>query len=86
MPIVFVAAIVLIVYVIVSLFSGKRIFLPLLGFVTTVFVGFFVDSLISVPMNWPGAGAIFSVATMGGFILWAVQKPKKGEDEEHKDN
>lgn len=83
MSIVFVAVIILLAYVVVSLFAGKRIFLPLLGGVTTILVGYLADALIGLAMNWPGAGAVFAIAAMGGFLLWAVQEPKppKSKDE-----
>ena len=70
--------------VIISLFHRTAVFLPLLGFVATVFAGYLGSALLGTAMNWPDAGAIVAVATMGAFILWAIRHPKPpqkdGED------
>lgn len=50
-----------------------------LAFFATVLAGFLTDSLIGVRLNWPDAGAIAAVATMGSFLLWAVRHPKAQE-------
>ena len=53
----------------------------LFAFICTVLVGFFADGWIGSWLNWPDAGAIFAVATMGCFILHAVNK-KRGKDDD----
>ena len=53
--------------------------MPIFAFFVTIFVGFFADSIFYNWMNWPGAGAVFAVATMGAFILWTLRE-KKGDD------
>lgn len=45
----------------------------LFAFVITVLVGFLTDSIFA-SWNWPDAGSIFAIATMGAFLLWSNQK------------
>lgn len=40
----------------------------------TIAAGYLGDALIGVPMNWPDVGAVFAVATMGAFILRALNR------------
>ena len=47
-----------------------------LAFFATILAGYLTDSLIGTRFNWPDAGAIAAVATMGSFLLWAVRHPK----------
>ena len=42
----------------------------------TIAVGYLGVALIGGPMNWPDAGAVFAVATMGAFLLHAIEKKK----------
>ena len=51
------------------------------AFTCTVLAGFFAASTLGTVLNWPDAGAIFAVATMGCFILHAVNK-KRGKDDD----
>ena len=47
-----------------------------LAFFATILAGYLTDSLSGTRFNWPDAGAIAAVATMGSFLLWAVRHPK----------
>ncbi len=44
----------------------KRI---VIAFAATVLVGFFAAGTLGNALNWPDAGAVFAVATMGAFLL-----------------
>lgn len=50
--------------------------LAAIAFAVTIAAGYVADSFF-YSWNWPGAGAIFAVATMGAFLLWSVQKKNK---------
>lgn len=39
------------------------------AFVVTVVVGYLAASIFGNWLNWPDAGAVFAVATMGSFII-----------------
>ena len=54
--------------------------MPVFAFIVTIAMGIFVDGFIGIPMNWPNAGTVVAVATMGLFVLWAVRHPKSGEE------
>ena len=56
--------------------------MPIFAFFVTIFVGFFADSIFYNWMNWPDAGAVFAVATMGAFILWTLREKKRGDDDQ----
>lgn len=45
--------------------------------VVTVVVGFLAASLFGNWLNWPDAGAVFAVTTMGGFLL--ADRNRRGE-------
>ena len=40
----------------------------------TILVGYLSAATIGVEMNWPDAGAVFAVATMGAFLLHTMKK------------
>ena len=44
--------------------------------IITIFVGFLASSTLGNLLNWPDAGAIFAIATMGAFILAAIRREK----------
>ena len=46
----------------------------ILAFIVTVVVGYLGDAIFGALMNWPDAGAIFAIATMGIFILHKLKK------------
>ena len=46
-----------------------------------VLAGFFAASTLGTVLNWPDAGAIFAVATMGCFILRAVYRKRGTGDD-----
>ena len=56
--------------------------MPILPFFVTILVGFFAAGLFGNWMNWPDAGAVFAVATMGAFILWTLREKKRDDDPE----
>ena len=56
--------------------------MPIFAFFVTIFVGFFADSIFYNWMNWPGAGAVFAVATMGAFLLWTLREKKRDDGPE----
>ena len=54
------------------IFFMKKIILfviLIIAFIVTVLVGYITEAVFSAWLNWPGAGAIFAIATMGLFIL-----------------
>lgn len=53
--------------------------MEILAFLVTIFVGYLADALIGFRWNWPDAGSIFAIATIGSFLLWAVRHPKHKE-------
>ena len=48
--------------------------MAIFAFFVTIFVGFFASGIFGSWLNWPDAGAVFAVATMGAFILHEVRK------------
>ena len=56
--------------------------MPIFASFVTIFVGFFADSIFYNWMNWPGAGAVFAVATMGAFLLWTLREKKRDDGPE----
>ncbi len=46
------------------------------AFFTTIIVGFFAAGIFGNLLNWPDAGAVFSIATMGAFILYSIENKK----------
>lgn len=48
--------------------------------IVTIIVGFLGTGVIGASMNWPDAGAIFAIATMGAFILRAIRHPKNKQN------
>ena len=47
-----------------------------------IFVGFFATGILGSWLNWPDAGAVFAIATMGAFLMWEVRKLTREEQEE----
>ena len=56
--------------------------LSIFAFIVTVVVGLFATAICGSWINWPEAGAVFAVATMGALILWVLQERWKAQDEE----
>ena len=56
--------------------------MPIFAFFVTILVGFFAAGIFGNWMNWPDAGAVFAVATMGAFILWTLREKKRGDDDQ----
>ena len=56
--------------------------MPIFASFVTILVGFFAAGIFGNWMNWPGAGAVFAVATMGAFILWTLREKKRGDDDQ----
>ena len=56
--------------------------MPVFAFFVTILVGFFAAGIFGNWMNWPDAGAVFAVATMGAFILWTLREKKRGDDDQ----
>ncbi len=50
--------------------------MEIIAFILTLLAGFISSSIFGGWINLWEAGPIFSIATMGGFILWAVRHPK----------
>ncbi len=50
--------------------------MPFFTFFVTVLVGFFGAGIFGNWLNWPDAGAVFAIATMGAFILWTLREKK----------
>lgn len=56
--------------------------MPIFAFFITILVGFFGAGIFGSWLNWPDAGAVVAVATMGAFILWALREKKQKDDPE----
>lgn len=56
--------------------------MPIFAFFLTIFVGFFATGIFGSWLNWPDAGTVFAVATMGAFLMWEVRKLTREEQEE----
>ena len=54
--------------------------MPIFASFVTIFVGLFSTAIFGNWINWPEAGAVFAVATMGAFILWALREKKRDDD------
>ncbi|MCI8331585.1 MAG: hypothetical protein HFE78_01985 [Clostridiales bacterium] len=52
----------------------------ILAAIITIFVAYMAESFIGAGMNWPGAGAVFAIATMGFFIIWSNQTDNDDSD------
>lgn len=59
--------------------------MPVFAFFVTILVGFFAAGIFGNWLNWPDAGAVFAVATMGAFILWTLREKKRGDDDQEDD-
>lgn len=44
----------------------------LIAFAVTVLVGFLGSAILGAALNWPDAGAIFAIATIGTIIFWKI--------------
>ena len=51
--------------------------MEVLAFIGTVLAGFFGASIFGNLLNWPDAGAVFAIATMGTFILRAIRNSRE---------
>lgn len=51
--------------------------LAVTAFIVTIVVGYLVDCFLSYSWDWPDAGTVFAVATMGAFLLWQIQQKNK---------
>ena len=56
--------------------------MPIFAFFLTIFVGFFATGIFGSWLNWPDAGAVFAIATMGAFLMWEVRKLTREEPPE----
>ncbi len=56
--------------------------MSIFAFFVTIFVGLFSTAIFGSWINWPEAGAVFAVATMGAFILWTLREKKRGDDDQ----
>ena len=52
--------------------------MPIFAFFVTIFVGLYATGIFGSWINWPEAGPVFAIATMGAFILWALREKKRG--------
>ena len=59
--------------------------MEIIAFIVTVIAGYLAAATLGTSWNWPDAGAVFAVAVMGAFILWAVRHPKKEEEKDKTD-
>ena len=56
--------------------------MPIFASFVTILVGFFAAGIFDNWMNWPDAGAVFAIATMGAFLMGEVRKLTREEQEE----
>ena len=48
--------------------------MEIIAFVATIIIGFAAESALgSLNFGWQSGGAVFAIAVMGTFILWAVR-------------
>ncbi len=50
-------------------------------FILTIVVGFF-GAVFGNLLNWPDAGTVFAIATVGTAVIWEIRHQKKHEDKE----
>jgi hypothetical protein len=50
--------------------------------ICTIFAGFLGSGILGNLLNWPDAGAICAIATMGAFILHICMNRTKSQSEE----
>ena len=52
----------------------RRQMMEIIAFVATIIIGFAAESALgSLNFDWQSGGAVFAIAVMGTFILWAVR-------------
>ena len=51
------------------------------AFIVTIIVGLFGDVFVGDLLNIPDAGAVFAIATIGVFLLQAVNKKHDTDDD-----
>ena len=51
------------------------------AFIATIISGFFGDLFVGGLLNIPDAGAVFAIATIGVFLLQAVNKKHDTDDD-----
>ncbi len=51
--------------------------MEIISFILTVVVGFAAAGVFSDWLNWPDAGAVFAIATIGSIILWNIRHRKE---------
>ena len=51
------------------------------AFIVTIIAGLFVDVFVGDLLNIPDAGAVFAIATIGVFLLQAVNKKHDTDDD-----
>lgn len=51
------------------------------AFIITIFAGYFGAGILGNLLNWPDAGAVCAIATMGAFILSACLKDYKTQND-----
>jgi len=49
--------------------------MEIIAFIITVIAGFLGSLILGSILNWPNAGAIIAIATMGSIILWTIDQP-----------
>ena len=54
--------------------------MPIFAFFVTIFVGLYATSIFGSWINWPEAGPVLAIATMGAFILWVLRDKKRDGD------
>lgn len=51
--------------------------MELLLFIITVIVGYLGAGIFGNLLNWPDAGAVFAIATVGAVLLWTIRHHKE---------
>lgn len=54
--------------------------------ICTIFAGFLGAGILGNLLNWPDAGAVCAIATMGSFILYACSNKSEQPKDDETDN
>ena len=44
--------------------------------IITIIIGYYAYAIVGATLNWSDAGAVVSIAFLGGVILWNMNHPK----------
>lgn len=59
--------------------TKEDVYMEIVSFIITIIVGFAGTAIFGSWLNWPDAGAIFAIATMGSILLWNIRHKKEND-------